>query len=351
VFIGEKMKFLVFGGFDDLQTGLYICLSLKDMGHKVDAIDSRKAFDIEGAMNSQAKILEELDELNEQYDVIIVLKGIEFNLKTLLEIRTRQPNAKIVNWFFDKYLSDRPIWEIKEYFGYIKFFDYYFCSSKGVADKLNECGFPNAMWLPEGYYPPLNGEVYMNNFQKKKYGSDVSFCGTLGFLKQHSNRIPILDYIAREKFDMKVWGSVVCEWKNVPPSIRANHQMTEVINESHSMVSRASLINIGIDQDPTLDMGYSARLYRVLGARGLYLTTATKGIQKEFKINAGGEMPTGEEEVIVYYGMDSLSELIDFLLEHDDIREKIAENGQNKVFEKHKFSDRLEDMIKIIKGD
>jgi hypothetical protein len=345
------MKFLVFGGFEDLQTGLYICLSLKDMGHQVDAIDSRKAFNIEGTIESQKRIIEELDELNEQYDVIIILKGIELSMKALQDIKERQPNAKIVNWFFDKYLGEKPIWEIPEYEPFLKFFDYYFCSLKGVADKLNEAGYSNARWLPEGYFPILNGETYINNFQKKKYGADVAFCGTLGFLKQHSNRIPILDYLSKEGYDMKIWGDVVADWKLIPSAIRANHQMKEVVNESHSMVAQSSNINIGIDQDPTLDMSYSARLYRVLGARGLYLTTATKGIQKEFKINAGGQMPTGEEEVIVYYGMDSLTELIDFLLEHDDIRERIASNGQKIVAEKHKFSDRMEDMIKIIKGD
>jgi len=345
------MKFLVFGGFEDLQTGLYICLSLRDMGHQIDAIDSRKAYDNEGAVNSQKRIIEELEELNEQYDVIIVLKGLELSMRTLLDIRERQPKAKIVNWFFDKYIGDKPIWEVPEYGMFIKFFDYYFCSLKGVADKLNEAGFSNVKWLPEGYFPALNGETYMNNYQKKIYGTDIAFCGSLGYLKQHSNRVPILEYLSKEGYDMKIWGSVVCDWKLIPPAIRKWHQMRNAVNESHSMVAQSSLINMGIDQDPTIDMGYSARLYRVLGAGGLYLSTATKGIQKEFKINAQGAMPTGDEEVIVFYGMDSLIELIDFLLEHNEIRNKIAKNGQKIVSEKHKFSDRLDDMIKIIKGD
>jgi spore maturation protein CgeB len=62
-------------------------------------------------------------------------------------------------------------------------------------------------------------------------------------------------------------------------------------------------------------------------------------------------MPTGDEEVIVFYDKDNLVALLDFLLEHNDIREKIAKNGQKAVLDKHTFQHRCLEMLEIIGGD
>jgi hypothetical protein len=335
----------------DKQTAIYICQSLSNLGHKVKAVDTRAIINDKGPVDAQARILAEIDRFKLDYDLIIVLKGLEMTLTTLNGIKAMFPKAKMVNWFFDKYLGEKPIWETDSYFDTLKVYDYYFCSLKGVADKLVNCGFTNVKYLAEGCFPLLNGEVYMNNFQKEKYGEDIAFCGTLGFFVQHSNRVTLIKTIVNEGYRMKVWGDVVCEWKYIPQEIREVHQQQSVINEQHSMVCQTSLINLCIDQDPTLDKSYSARLYRIMCAGGLALSTPTKGIQEVFKINGRDVMPTGDEEVIVFYDKDNLIELIDFLLEHDDIRKKIAKNGQKIVLAKHTFQHRVAEMLEIVGGD
>ena len=55
------MEVLVLGGFEDLQTGIYICRSFYDLGHGVEAIDTRKFFSELGATNSQTRIKEEIE--------------------------------------------------------------------------------------------------------------------------------------------------------------------------------------------------------------------------------------------------------------------------------------------------
>jgi len=256
--------------------------------------------------------------------------------------------AKLVNWFFDIYLREKPIWETTSYLEILPLFDYFFCSNKGVSDRLNEAGFDNVVFLDEGCDPKLNGEIYLNNFQKRKYGEDITFIGSIGYLLQHNLRLPLLKIIAEEGFNLKVWGNVICEQKHIPTNVKPCLTNIPVTNEEHSMVVQSSLINLGIDPDINMDLGHSARLFRILCAGGCYFTFPTKGLEKLFKINKKGEKITGKEDLIVFYGERDMIKKLDFLLEHDEIREKIGKNGQKTVLDKYTFKDRCNEMIKIL---
>jgi len=94
----------------------------------------------------------------------------------------------------------------------------------------------------------------------------------------------------------------------------------------------------------------SARIYRVMCAGGLYLSTATKGIESLFNVNKEGEEITGDQELVVFYDENDLIKKLDFLLEHDDIRESIAKNGQKRVISEHTFKHRIIKMLKMIEN-
>jgi spore maturation protein CgeB len=342
--------FLVLGAFEDLQTGVYIVNSIEDAGHKADYIDIRQIYRDAGAINAQQVFINEIDKLNINPDIILVLKGLEISKDTLQTIKDKYKKAKLINWFFDVYAGDKPIYENTDYLEALKLFDYYFCSLKGVSDILREKGYNNAYYLDEACCPEANGEQYMNYFQINKYGNDISFCGSIGFTKMHKDRLRLLNLISKECYNLTIHGPIYMDWKYVSEDIRRCHSKdTTIINEKHSMVCQSSLINLGIDQDINVDMGFSARLFRVMCAGGLYLNTNTKGLNKMFKINETKESPiTDDLELVVFYDDEDLCNKLDFLLEHDDIRKKIAKNGQKVVLEKHTFVDRIKEMIEIL---
>jgi len=343
------MKILVLGQMKDLQTGIYIVQSIEELGYEAGFVDTRAIVEQAGLKEGQQIILDKLDELDFTPDIIMILKGLEMSLDTLKNIKAKYPKAKFINWFFDVYLADKKIWENKEYEETLNFYDFYFCSLKGVANTLQQYGFKNAIHIGEACYPPLHGEQYMNNFQEGKYGEDIAFIGSIGMLGIHQNRVKYLAKIIKEGFNIKIWGSIIGEPKSIPLAVRQHMTNDSVINERHSQVCQASLINLGIDQDPALDESWSARLYRVMCAGGLYLSVATKGLDKYFKINKKDEEITADQDLVVFYDEFDLIAKLDFLLEHDEIRESIAKNGQKIVLEKHKFTDRLKDIIEKVK--
>ncbi len=345
------MNVVVLGFFADNQTAHYILEAFKQLKYKALGVDIRLINKDFGMTKAQDMTMKEIENIGVTPDLIMVLKGLELTNETLLRIKKTYPEAILCNWFFDKYLGLKPIYETIEYFETIKLFDYYFCSLKGVADKLIALGLENVRYLDEACSPRFHGEKYLNNFQKKKYGADVSFAGTVGLRVHHPQRIKVLDKVISEGFSTKIWGNVIGGWEYIPPTIKEMHINKSVINEDHSKVVQSSLINLGIDQDTAIEFGYSARLFRVLCAGGLYLVNGTKGIGNVFKVNQRDKEITGEEDLIVYYNGDDLIKKLDFLLEHDELREKIAKNGQKKVLAEHKFTDRIEELLNIIKND
>jgi len=343
-----KKKIMILGQMKDLQTGLYIVQSIEELGHEAGFVDIRSIIVEKGIKPGQQIILDEIDKLNFDADIIIVLKGLELSLPTLKSIKEKYKKAKFCNWFFDVKVSGVNIWENTAFYDAIKLYDYFFCSLKGVSDKLNEAGFENAYHLAEACYPELNKEVYMNNFQEGKYGEDIAFIGTIGLSFAHNNRVEYLNKIIKEGFNIKIWGSIAGEQKLIPIPIRENMKEGQFINESHSKICQSSLINLGIDQDPTLEYSWSARLYRIMCAGGLYLSTPTKGLEDYFKINKKGGEITKEQDLVVFYDENDLISKLDFLLEHNDIRESIRINGQKKVLSNHKFVDRINELIKLV---
>lgn len=343
------MNVLILGNISDRQTGLYILDASKAIASNVSAIDIRRIVSDIHESKAQEVILSEVDTLKHKPDIIVVLKGLELALDTLKAIKNKFPKATIVNWFFDKFLLDKEVWNATEAFHVFREYDYFFCSLKGAADKLQEAGVKNAYYLDEGCHPIFHKAPFFNYYQEQKYAEDVTFIGSIGYELQHANRMRILNKITKEGFRMRIWGPVVCDWGRVPEKVKNCHAQTSIINEKHSIAAITSKINLGIDQDVFLELGHSARLYRVMCAGGLYLTTYVPGLEKVFKINKDGGPITGEEDLVAYYCDEGLIHKLDFLLEHDDIRKSIAKNGQKAVLAKHTFQHRMKEMLEIIK--
>ena len=344
----KKDKWLVIGQMKDLQTGVYIVNSLEEIGHECKFVDSRAIVAEHGVHGGQEHILKAIEELNYVPTHIMVLKGLELSEPTITAIKEKFEKAILTNWFFDVQIGGTDIWKNEQYLPVLKMYDYFFCSLEGVADILRGNGFDNVYHVGEACYPQAHKEVYCNNFQKTKYGEDVAFVGSIG-IDFHKDRLKYLSKIVKEGFNIKIWGEPVGEQKKIPSQVRSKMMGVPVINELHSVVCQNSLVNLGVDGRPDLERSMSARIYRIMCAGGLYLSTATKGIEKDFKVNAKDKEVTAEQEAVVFYDEADLVRKIDFLLEHESIRETIAKNGQKKVLAEHTFVHRLKDIIEVIK--
>lgn len=347
-----KMNILLLGPMEDMQTGIYLMYAFNRIGTNVKAIDTRAMLNHVDAYQFKPALLSEMDRLSFTPDLIIVLKGLEIDKEVLDNIKELYPDAKLANWFFDKYLESKPIWESGNYMDVLDSYDYFFCSLKGVADKLKALGHDNVHYMPEACDEYFHAPQYLNPYQEDKYGSDVAFIGSLGFHLQHPNRIPILEKVTDEAFDLKIWGNLVGDYKKIPGDLLEAHQMTSVVNEHHSLVCNASNVVLGIDQDEDLELGFSARLYRVMCAGGVYLTNYVPGLENLFSINSREDKElTPDLDLVVYYDEESLVRNLDILLQDKELRESISRNARDAVLKEHTFDMRCKELIEVVRGD
>ena len=345
------MNILILGYMRNMQSGVYFNLSFEELGHRVEYIDIRMLTHENGIQEGQNVILNKLRNSKYEPDMILVLKGLELTVTTIKEIKLIYKKSNLVFWFPDIYVYNKLIWEEQHYQEVVKLADYFFVQIRGVETKMKEKGFNNVYFLPGACYPPSHEEQQMNNFQRQKYGEDISCCGTIGFLDIHKDRLKYLYKIIEEGFNINIWGSLIGEPKRIPLSIRNKMTGEEAINERCAMIYQSSLINLGLDGNPEVDCSWSVRLFRVLCAGGLYLSTPTKGLEEFFKVNKEGESITPDQDLVVFYNEYDMVKKIDFLLSHDEIRDSIRKNGQKKVLEKWKFTDMISEMLEVIKNE
>lgn len=324
-----KKKILLACPMQDQQTGVYLFNSLVEVGHSAAFFDWKNLLIEQGQQGMNDTLVKVIEKL--QPDLTIICKGLGIWPKTIDRIR-EVCDHKIVGWIFDVTLGGHKIQNVGEYMDFISKLDKFYTIDKDFVKEVGK----NTAWLSEGCRQEHHKEVVLNSVQKHKYGAPVVFIGGVGTI--HPNREKILKRLWDEGIPVKIYGEVHYPEGKEPEWVKDFHTGYAVINDMHSTVVNSSQIVLGIDGWPDREGSWSARLYRTMCAGGFYLTTHTKGIEKEFK--PGTHLDTYRDE-------NEMVEKIMYYLQNDAERERIARQGQEEVLKKHNFTDR----IKVIVDD
>ncbi len=193
-----------------------------------------------------------------------------------------------------------------------------FTIGKGNLGKYVAAGIKNVYWLSEGLSPIWHKTEALNTTDITEYSADTAFAGSE--LIMHEGRHEILEILRANIPRFKHW--------------------TNVFNREHNKMCQCTKVNIGHSGWPNVALSMSARDYRIMGAGGFLLTNHVEGIEDWFEV---GKMCD------TYRSPGECLEKIRYYLEHEDERKVIAEYGQKVVHEKHKFSDRLKEVIEKVK--
>lgn len=148
----------------------------------------------------------------------------------------------------------------------------------------------------------------------------------------YRERILTLNRLARDyKVDLYTL-SDPCDLINVNVKGSAN-TFTEM-----PIIFNRSKINLNITMRPIVT-GLSQRIYDVLACGGFLITNYQQELPELFEIGTDLEC---------YTSMDELIDKVDYYLKHDDIREKIAANGLEKIRQYHTFDQRFKEMLQTI---
>jgi spore maturation protein CgeB len=322
------VNYLLVAPLEDDQTGKYLHDSIIEAGHQVAYLDWKAIINqTKSHVQLNGLFLEAIRELKP--DITLIIKCPFLLRRTIMEAREIH-NHKIVGWIFDCTINGTLVQHVEPYIELIREFDIFYTIDNEAVAPLTSRGV-NAKWLSEGCFVSDHQEQVINSIQKKKYGSDVVFLGSVGGI--HPNRTEILEFLYDSIIPFKLYGEVYFDKEKEPVWVKDSHTGFAAINNYHSIVVNSSNIILGIDGWPERSKSYSARLYRTLAAGGFYLTTHTKDIEEEFI--PGVHLDT-------YRTKEELVEKIIYYMNNEDKRKAIAEAGRQLVLDKHTFKHRIE---------
>lgn len=108
--------------------------------------------------------------------------------------------------------------------------------------------------------------------------------------------------------------------------------------EDMPFVFRNSKINLNVTLK-SIKSGIPLRVFDIMGAKGFLLTNYQIEMKEYFEPGV---------DYVSYESIEEIPELINYYMKNEKEREKIAENGYNKVKEYHSFKNRVNDILNIV---
>jgi len=158
----------------------------------------------------------------------------------------------------------------------------------------------------------------------------------LSRLMANQERVAILNTLA-EKYDVRLYTfskdtSQLSEKVKVCSGIGCNSGISNVY--------RQTKINLNITLH-CIETGLSQRVFDVMAAGGFLLTNYQEEIEDLF---------ISGEDLVVYHDMEELCYYVQYYLEHEEERKRIARNGQEKVLKYHDLHTRMQQVMDLVQS-
>jgi spore maturation protein CgeB len=263
------------------------------------------------------KLIKEVNNFNP--DLFFMLKSEQILPSTLDEIK-----CKKVYWHPDvrKQVQD---WVVSKA---VKC-DAFFTMSRGSVPEYEDKGVHNCYYLPEACDPHYH---FCADEVSDYYKSPVNFIGTV-----RSERIPMLQKLEWSNIPFKIWGEFNAELPRYP-EVSKHHMRTPLWREYHSYAASNS-ISVTWDWCPEVELSYSARIYRVMASKGLYLCRYVNGMEKVFTRGVHCDW---------FYTLDEMVDKVRYYLNNPDAMKSIGVAAQKEVYSKHTFDHRVREILRVI---
>jgi spore maturation protein CgeB len=319
-----KVFILDLSGCRPYDLGYQIKNAFNDLGHNASGFDYRKwklqHFPITNlALNRWM----ELAAVRYGADLVVVNKGETILPGTIKRIKEKT-GCTAVAWNPDEPFgtldSFNRIKNIAEYDAYFTYDEQYVKPLKEINDKTYH--------LPPGA-DPFHVHKEHVTLEKRKFPYDLCMVGTA-----YKNRIDLLSKY--KEYSLRLAGP---KWTTAPKEMASQalppvniSTMVGLFNESKIVLNPYGVPKQFICPNP--------RTFEIPASRSFELTDMPRETEKYF---------TPKREFVVYRNEKEFSELVDYYLENDEERNKIAQAGYNRVVKEHTMKHRIKSMLDTIK--
>jgi spore maturation protein CgeB len=268
-----------------------------------------------------------------QPDVLLALRGDILLPKTIEKIRNKS-DVILVLWCYDSALRFSNV--LKGGKCYHLFYTYEPTDIQG----LRKYGI-HATYLPMAYDP----DTYFK-LEDETYIRDISFVGALSDYPERKKILELI--ISRHKnLKLEIWGTA---WTWYNPFLQYEYKIKRralgkhihnynIPPEEVNKVYNATKICLNMHHRQSKE-GVNPRTFEILGAGAFQLIDHKKELEKLFDIG---------REIVCYKNEADLLDKIEYYLENEDERNKIARRGHEIVTNKHTYKHRAETILSDVK--
>lgn len=264
---------------------------------------------------------EELLKLVYQYkpDIIFCFKTVELSEETIIRIKKDFPSIIFAHFHPDSVFNKKNYTPF--FIEAIRHYDIHFVPKRNNIPFYLQHGCDNIYFTPYGADPYFHFPVPLDEGEKSKWISDISFIGYYErFREEH-----LIEIINNTIYKVRVWGP---SWVKC----KVNHDRLEknlyLIHERElSKAIYNSKINLAFLRKSNYDL-ITARSFEIPGAGGFMLHERTNEIEEFFTEGVNADFFSSPEECI---------DKINFYLNNDHLREKIALKGYKLVSQFHTY--------------
>jgi spore maturation protein CgeB len=333
------MKILIIRPFTRtaFELGGYCAKAFVQLGHEVMTFNFRYGHQSFlgkiRVLSNQMRLMKVIGGFKPKF--VLVIKGDKIPPEMIIDIR-KKFKIPLANYWIDD-----PLW-IKISSQLSPFYDYFFTNDPRCVEAHQKAGCPNVNFLTFGCDPDLHRTVNLSEDEKKKFGNEVCFTGTMV-----SQREKMLEALA--DFDLKIWWPFAIQYTDEDLKIKkrkidsssalfSRFTGRDVWGEEMVKVFNASKICLNIHSQG--GDGTNMRTFEVVGAGGFLLCEFRKVLSDLFKIG---------EEIVCFKDASELKELIKYYLVHPEERKRIAHRGQERAYKEHTYKHRMEEIASLLR--
>lgn len=267
-------------------------------------------------------------------DVILGLKLDRITAQTLQALRTL--NAPIVLWYVDCFTPKVPAW-LKPLLPHV---DLFLTTARGMVPKYQALTNAPVHWLYEGVYLPVYPSLTLTRQQRRVYGSEVAFIGTvyqppIPNSPLAKRRPELFNRIGR-RYALRVWGPQ----PQLPRTMNFSVTRWLAYHDEYVKICRASAILLGVNTVNTVELYFSNRTFVTLAAGGFHLTAYVPKLEEMFE---------NRRHLVWYHSDDECLELIAYYLKHPAARARIAAQGRQFTRTHYGMRHQVTKLLDLIK--
>ena len=199
----------------------------------------------------------------------------------------------------------------------------------GFHEQLRGIGVRNVSYLPCAANPNIHRSATLNEAERARFGSDVSFVGA-----GYGNRQRLFADLGLRNF--KIWGA---DWPDDSPVRRyVQENARRVTPEETALIYSGTQVNLNLHSSPhhsgiNPDGDYvNPRTFEIAACGAFQLV--------DFRSELAGLFREGDE-VAVFHREEEMRELVQHYLEHPEERLQMAERAQQRVLREHTYVHRM----------